>query len=796
MQVSKVLVQNYLPYAKYVIMDRAIPSIDGLKPVQRRILYTMFRMKLLNGEKTKSANIVGSTMHIHPHGDSSIYDALTRLTQNNESLNVPYVEGKGNFGKVYSDELHYAASRYTEAKLAQICNEMFDGIDEDAVNMLPSYDNTTVEPELLPVKFPSILVNPSSGIAVAMSSNIPAFGLKQTCDATIAMIKGEVHNSEELMDILGTPDYSTGGVFHATKEQLVKLANTGRQTFTMTGKCQLDRRNNKIIISEIPYNAKAEDIISAVEQGIKDKTMPEFADINDEIDLKGFRVVADLKARANIDDAFKKLCRMTKFHTSISYNTRAIVNNECKALGVYQLLQEWINFRKETIRRIYNFRLNKYKASEYMLEAWEKIKLDIREVAKVVADKNEAGAKEALMNQWKLTDEQADYILDMKIKMFTQDNLRKKLTELDKVREDISNAQNIIDNDSEKYKIMIDDLTRIGTKYGVNRRTAQAEPIPVEVLESKKHVADNEPVKVFLTKKGYLKRVGILGDVAFNMEADDDIIREFTTKNNEYLLVFTYSGEVHKILVDSIDNSRAKPRDTIVALAELQDTSEIFYITVSGNFTGHFNIVYENGRGTRVDLSRISGNRIKYRSLYDECHKGSDFAIADDKFFVITRGKKAAYVDLTVGDIFGPRKAFKAARISSGDHMVALLPVTEVPYPEIIDFDRYSRGYTVQIGYDELWGEKIPGDRIKAHKTVQAIQQMLKTNHYNYVPKALQAYYDPSELNEVEIATLGLEWDEETGRLLLPKQVNKNGVEKARTLLISKDELELGIMPG
>ena len=762
-------------------MNRAIPAIDGLKPVQRRILYTMYQMKLLKGDRTKSANVVGSTMHLHPHGDSAIYDAMIRLTQSNESLNVPYIDGKGNFGKVYSDDIRAAASRYTEAKLAEICTELFDGIDENAVNMVPSYDNSAEEPELLPVKFPSILVNTSSGIAVAMSSDIPSFSLTNVCEATKGVLQGTITKSDELMDVLGSPEFSTGGVFHATQKQLYKLGESGRERFTISGKCQI--YSNKIVITEIPYNTVASDIVNAINEHVKDKSLPEVADVNDLTDKDGFKIEIDLKARANSRDVLRKIIRMTRFHTGISFITRCIIDNTCQEIGIYDLLLEWVKFRKETIRRIYQYRLEKSMRQEHMLESWEKIKLDIREVANIIANKDEDGAKEALMTRWNLADDQAEYILDMRIRMFTHNNLAKKLKELDEVREELKYNESVVNDDREKNRIIISDMDRIIKKFGEAKRTSLAEPIPVEQINEEKHVANDEAVQVILTKKGYLKRVGLLDGIKFTMDADDEVFRTFNTRNNEHLLVFTWNGECHKILVDDIDMSKGKTRDTLEAMAAIQNKEDAMYIVPSGKYDKYFNIVYDNGRGIRIHLNRFSGNRKKYISAYEPCTKGYDYCTEYDKFFIVTNRRKAAYVDLTNLGIVNTRSAFKAARISN-ERIIGIVPASAVPYPEMINFERYKKGYTVKIGYDELWGPKLTSDELSRKYTKIAIAKMIEKKEYNVVANEIRHLYDPLKLSDEDITELGLIVDESGVKYLPPLKSNEDKVK-----LASKDEI-------
>lgn len=702
MDIKNVLLANYLPYAKGTIIGRAIPSIDGLKPAQRRILYTMYKMGLVNGGKIKSSNIVGQTMKVHPHGDMAIYETMVRMATGNESLNVPYVESKGNFGKVYSDELAFAAPRYTEAKLAPICKEIFDGIDEDAVDLTDNFDSTMLEPTLLPVKFPSILVNPSNGIAVGMSSSIPSFSLNNVCNATIGMLKGTVNNAEELMEILGVPEYTTGGYIHASKADLTKLGETGKGSFVMSG--TVTTYPDKIVINEIPYRTTAEAIVSAVEEHVKSGELKEVSDVSDEIDLKGFRLVVMLKNRSNPQVVLKKLCRLTPLRMSINFNTRVIIGDRCEEIGLYTLLTKWIEFRAASISRIYNYRRNNAAKDEHLLCAWEKIKLDIRDVAQLIASKDETNAKKALMEFYKLDEEQAEYILDMKIKMFTQDNLNKKLNELNNKRNLIAECDVILNSDNEKYKIIVNDLTRIIKNYGKDNKTHQAEPIVEVETPTEEDKVDDSIVTVILTKSGFLKRLVSLRDITSYVLPDgEEEASRWAVKNSEDILVFTYDGTVHKILVNSIDAGRGPLKDEVYKVIGLTNKNQIMFIDTSGDYTKYFNLVYPNGRGTRVYYNKASGNRKKYKSLYDACEPGKVWITFADKFFMITAKKKAAFCNLELMGLLSNRVAFKVARVNSGDVIWGLQPLDKVPDISTIDIDRYKKDYTVCINDDILW---------------------------------------------------------------------------------------------
>lgn len=702
MDITKVLMTNYLPYAKGTIIGRAIPSIDGLKPAQRRILYTMYKMGLLKGGKLKSSNIVGQTMKIHPHGDMAIYETMVRMATGHEALNCPYVDSKGNFGKFYSEDLAFAAPRYTEAKLTDICAELFEGIDENAVDFIQNFDNTTTEPTLLPVKFPNILVNPSSGIAVGTSTDIPSFALTNVCDATIGIINGTIKDYAGLMKVLGTPEFTTGGHVHADDDALNTLGKTGAGSFIVSG--TVTTYPDKIEIFEIPYDTKIEKIIKAVEECVKDGSLKEVSNISDEVDINGLKVVIELKRGANSRLVLQKLCALTPLRMKMSFRTRVIIEDKLEELGLYQLLEKWIEFRLASITRIYKYRLEKLNKQVHLLEAWEKIKLDIKDVARLIADRNETNARDELMKFYNLDELQADYILDMRIRMFTQDNLAKKLNELDKNRQEVKNITDIVNSDSAKKSIIVNELTEIKNKYGTKKKTGHAPMIEEQENVKEEVVIDDVKVNVVMTKSGYIKRLVTLRDISnFELPDDEQEEKRWFLKNDGYILVFTYSGEVHKILIDSIDASRRGLQDEVYKLCRLQSKDEIMFVDATEDFSEYFNLVFPNGRGTRVNYSRAAGKRNKYVSLYPPCEKGRCWITKADKFFMITARRKAAYADISLLGKIGNRTAFKVARVNSGDMIYGLQPVENVPDIKSIDLSRYSKGYTINIGNDKLW---------------------------------------------------------------------------------------------
>lgn len=706
MDIKSTLMYNYLPYAKSTIIDRALPFIDGLKPSHRKILYTMYTMGLLSGAKTKSSNIVGQTMKIHPHGDSSIYDTMVRMSTGHDALNAPYVESKGNFGKVYSDDLAYAAPRYTEAKLTPLCKEIFEGINENAVDMVDNFDNTTVEPKLLPVKFPTILVNATNGIAVGVGSSIPSFSLVNVCTAVSDILHGKITNVEQLMDVLGVPEFTTGGYVHASKEDLIKLGETGKGSFVVSGTVNL--YSDKIIITEIPYKVKTEQILSAIEVAVKNGDLKEVSDAKDETDLNGMKLVVTLKRGSNPRDVLKKLNRLTPLRSSVSFNTQLIVDNRCKAMGLLELLNEWISFRVECLNRVYTFKRDKASREEHILSTWEKIYDHIKEVVALIADSkdtdNDDIVCQKLMQTYGLDEAQANYLLDLKIRAISKANASKKLNELTSKRKDIADYTTVIESDNEKYKIIVADMDRIIKTYEHKNRTNKADPIIPQPKEEKVEKVDDSTVNVILTKSGFLKRLTSIRDITnYELPEGEEEAARWAVKNNQHILVFTYDGTVYKIAVNDIDAGKGPLKDEVYKLIGLPNSHNIMLIDPAGDYTKHFNLVYPNGRGTRVYYSQASGNRKKYKSLFEECQPGMAWYTFADEFFMITKRKKAAYCDLTTMGMLTRRVAFKVARVNHGDVISELLPVSQIPDMNLIDIDKYYKGYTVCINSDPFY---------------------------------------------------------------------------------------------
>lgn len=698
--IKDVLIRNYMPYAKGTIVSRAIPSIDGMKPANRRILYTMYKMGLIKGDKKKSAKIVGQVMTYHPHGDGSIYDTMVRMATGHEALNVPYVESKGNFGKVWSKNMAYAASRYTEAKLSPICAELFEGMGENAVDMVDNFDNTELEPSILPVKFPTVLVNASHGIAVGRHSNISPFGLKEVCNATIGMLTGKVAEPADLMDVLGYPEFSTGGYIHEDPRELMKLYTTGRGSFTITGKVLVGR--DSIIITEIPYRTNVESIISDIKDNMKEE-LKEVQSVKDLSDINGMRVQIVLKRGTDIRKAVYKIRRLTKLRTTATFNNSVIIDNRCKTLGVYDMLNEWIKFRMGTLTRVYQHRYEKKKEQVELLETWEKIQNDIKFATSIITLNVEEKAIKNLRENFKLTLKQCQYLLDMKIRLITVDRLQGKLKELAEARADMQEYQRILSSDEAKKEVIVKELAEIRDKYGVERRTSVDQPVRAEEYEKEEPVISDEVVKIVITKSNKIKKLVTLKDFSnFEPDENDPVRFQFACKNNEYILVFTYSGWCYKILADDVDSSKGYPKESLFKYVQREDNSEIIYAMPAGDFSGYFNVVYGNGRGTTVYLSKVAGNRKKYKNVFEPSVKGDIFITRADKFFIITRRSKAAYIDLEYRRTFSTREAFKVGTVTGDDYIFGIQPADRVPDINSVDLSRYRKGYCVKI-VDTLW---------------------------------------------------------------------------------------------
>ena len=498
------LEENYMPYAMSVIVSRALPEIDGFKPSHRKLLYTMYKMGLLNGGRTKSANIVGQTMKLNPHGDAAIYETMVRLARGNEALLHPYVDSKGNFGKAYSRDMAYAAARYTEAKLDSISAELFADIDKDAVDMAPNYDNTTVEPTLFPVRFPSVLVNSNFGLAVSMASNICSFNLSEVCETAISLIKNPDHNA---LSTLKGPDFPGGGYIVYDEAEMEKIYRTGLGAVKVRAKYSFDKDARCIEVTQIPPTTTVEAIIDKVVELVKDGKIREISDVRDETDLSGLRLAFDLKKGYDSDTVMQKLYRLTPLQDNFNCNFNVLIAGTPRVMGVYEILSEWTEFRRQCVKRRIYFDLNKKKEKLHLLLGLKKILLDIDYAIQLIREtEEEAEVVPNLMVGFGIDEPQAEYVAEIKLRHINREYILKRTEETEQLTSDIAGMEEILNSPKKIDKVIIGELKEVSEKYSQPRRTMFLYDV-AEDVEIEEEQPEGYPVNVFFTREGYFKQI-------------------------------------------------------------------------------------------------------------------------------------------------------------------------------------------------------------------------------------------------------------------------------------------------
>lgn len=613
------LKQNYMPYAMSVILSRALPEIDGFKPSHRKLLYTMYNMGLLQGNTIKSANIVGRTMQLNPHGDASIYETMIRLSRGNETLLYPYVESKGNFGKAYSKNMMYAASRYTEAKLAPISKELFEDINKNTVDFVPNYDNTMTEPTLLPVTFPSILCNVTTGIAVGMASSIASFNLRELCDTTIALIKNPSH---DVADTLPAPDFIGGGYIIYDKKELDKIYSTGRGSVKIRSKYSYDKSYNCIDITEIPPTTTSEAIIDKIVELVKTNKVKEISDIRDETDLKGLRITIDLKRGIDADKLMTKLYKLTPLEDTFSCNFNVLIKGTPKVLGVSEILKEWIEFRLECVRRRTQFTLDKKAERLHLLQGLEKILLDIDKAIKIIRETDsESEVVPNLMIGFGIDQTQAEYVAEIKLRHLNREYILKRTKDIEALIKEIAELEGILENKNKQKKIIIKELDDVGNKYSGERRTQ----ILYEVEEfdtAQIQAAEDYPVTLFITKEGYLNKIrtaNLRMSGEQKVKEGDYVEKQFECSNKDEILAFTDKAQVYKAKVDDFPDSKASQLGTYVhGKLDMELDEKVVFICVIREYKGYMIFAYENGKVAKVDITayQTKTNRKKLLKAY------------------------------------------------------------------------------------------------------------------------------------------------------------------------------------
>ncbi len=620
--ITETLETNYMPYAMSVIMSRAIPEIDGFKPSHRKLLYTMYKMGLLNGSTIKSANIVGRTMQLNPHGNATIYETMVRLSRGNEALLYPYVLSKGNFGKAYSRNMQYAASRYTEAKLEPIAAELFADIDKDTVDFVDNYDNTMKEPTLFPVTFPSVLVNANTGIAVGMASSICSFNLKEICDATVGLIKNPDYDINEAIK---APDFIGGGQIVYNDAQMRDIFRTGRGSFKVRSKYTYDKSNNCIDITEIPPTTTAEAIIDKIIEKVKSGAAREIADVRDETDKKGLKITVDLKRGTDPEKLMRKLFKSTPLEDSFACNFNVLIAGVPRVLGVRDLLLEWIAFRMECVSRRVFFDLTKAKDRLHLLEGLQKILLDIDKAIRIIrSTEEESEVVPNLMIGFGIDKIQAEYVAEIKLRHLNREYILKRTKDIEDLRKNIADMEDILSSKARIKKIIVKELETVVEKYNKPRRT---EIIYAAVEEEDAEIEEipDYPVHLFFTKEGYFKKItpqSLRMSGEQKLKEGDSITQTFEATNSTDLLFFTDRCQVYKAKAADFDDTKASVLGDFVASKLHMDAGEsAVYMAVTTDYKGYMLFFFENGKMAKVDLSAYETKTNRKKLIKAYCDK-------------------------------------------------------------------------------------------------------------------------------------------------------------------------------
>ena len=619
--ITSTLDENYMPYAMSVIVSRAIPEIDGFKPSHRKLLYTMYKMGLLTGNRTKSANIVGQTMRLNPHGDQAIYETMVRLAKGNESLLHPFVDSKGNFGKVYSRDMAYAASRYTEAKLAPICAELFRDLDCDAVDFVDNYDNTTKEPALLPTTYPNVLVSANQGIAVGMASQICGFNLGEVCDTTIQLLKNPDH---DIATTLLAPDFSTGGQILCDPEELGRIYETGRGGVKVRAKYRYIKSENIIEIYEIPYSTSLEAILDKVSELMKAGKIKEISDMRDETDLSGLKLAIDLKRGIDPDKLMQKLFRLTPLQDTVSCNFNILIAGMPRVLGVKALLEEWLAWRTECVRRRVYFVLHKKQEKLHLLQGLKRILLDIDKAIEIIRQtEEEAEVVPNLMIGFGIDQVQAEYVAEIKLRNINKEYILKRVQETAALEEEIEDLEDTLQKPARIRKIIVGELEDVRKKYAQPRKTEIIFSHEAEYEEEPEETPDY-PVTLFLSREGYFKKITaqslrMSGEQKF--KEGDELFRRVEATNNTELMFFTDHQQVYKVrAADFADGKASLLGDYLPTKLGMDEEEKVIDLVLPGDYSGHVLFFFENGKCARVSLSAYAttSNRRKLTGAYSD----------------------------------------------------------------------------------------------------------------------------------------------------------------------------------
>ena len=691
--ITRTLDENYMPYAMSVIVSRAIPEIDGFKPSHRKLLYTMYKMGLLTGGRTKSANIVGQTMRLNPHGDQAIYETMVRLAKGNESLLHPFVDSKGNFGKVYSRDMAYAASRYTEAKLAPICAELFRDLDCDAVDFVDNYDNTTKEPTLLPTTYPNVLVSANQGIAVGMASQICGFNLAEVCDTTIALLKNPDH---DIASTLLAPDFPTGGQLVCDPAELAEIYRTGRGGVKVRARWRYDKKENLIEIFEIPYSTSIEVILDKVAELVKAGKVKEISDMRDESDLSGLKLTIDLKRGVDPEKLMQKLYKLTPLQDTFSCNFNTLIAGMPRVLGVKALLEEWIAWRTECVRRRVYFILSRKKEKLHLLLGLKRILLDIDKAIAIIREtEEEAEVIPNLMIGFGIDEKQAEYVAEIKLRNINKEYILKRVQETETLQGEIQDLEDTLQKPARIRRIMVEELTQVRKKYAQPRKTEIIYSHEVEEYREEEQVEDY-PVTVFLSREGYFKKITpqslrMSGEQKY--KEGDGPGQQAEATNAAEVMFFTDRCQVYKTRLSEFGDSKASVLgDYLPAKLGMDEGESMVYMVLPGDYSGHLLFFFENGKAARVEMKAYAtvSNRRKLTGAYsDKSRLVAILPLAEDRELALLSTEPRALIFHT--SLLLP----KATRSTQGVAVMTLKPkyqLQRVCTPEesgIVNLPRY-----------------------------------------------------------------------------------------------------------
>lgn len=696
------LENNYMPYAMSVIVSRAIPEIDGFKPSHRKLLYTMYKMGLLTGSKTKSSNIVGQTMKLNPHGDMAIYETMVRLTRGNNALLHPFVDSKGNFGKQYSRDMKFAAPRYTEAKLDKLCEEIFKDIDKNTVEFMDNYDGTMKEPVLLPTTYPNILVNANQGIAVGMASNICSFNLQEICEATSALIDDA---ESVLEDYLRAPDFSSGGQLIYSEKEIRDIYANGRGSFKVRAKYKYDKENNCIEILEIPYTTTVEAIMDQIIDLIKAGKIKEITDVRDETDLSGLKLTVDIRKNTDPDALMNKLYKFTPLQDSFNCNFNILINGKPRVMGIRTILNEWLAFRVDCIKRQTLFDIGRKSDKLHLLMGLKKILMDIdKAIAIIRGTEQEALVIPNLMSGFQIDDIQAEYIAEIRLRNLNKEYILNRVGEADNLVKEIAELKDIYGNESKIKKIIQKQLKDITKKFGQLRRTEIIHEEHVEEITTE-HLIEDYNLKIFLTEQNYLKKIALVSlraNPEHKLKDDDAIVQEIDTHNKADLLLFSNKFNVYKTKIYDVPDCKASSLgEYLTNLLGLENDEKIIYVTATDNYEGYMLFFYENGKGAKIEMSSYATktNRKKLANAYCD---GSPLVrmmfMTEDMDLIATSSIKKVLVFNTEGINPKSTRASQGVQVLTSKKGSTLIHIKTLEEMQLSDLDYYRTKNIPAIG--------------------------------------------------------------------------------------------------